>query len=85
MDDFKFSHIDKRGNKYWYSHDEINFKYLRCIEDINGDKYWYDNFAYHRIDGPAIEYVDGRKFWYLNGKKITEEEHAQLVKLKAFW
>jgi hypothetical protein len=43
----------------------------------NGDVMWCLNGKLHREDGPAIEYPDGRKSWYLNGKKLTEAEHAE--------
>ncbi len=44
----------------------------------------------HRVDGPAVDYVyndDGNviRKWFLDGQEVSEEEHARLVALKAFW
>ena len=33
----------------------------------------------HREDGPAVEWNDGTNWWYLNGKTLSEEEHATAV------
>ena len=43
----------------------------------SGNKAWYLNDELHREDGPAIEYANGVKYWYLNGKHLTEAEHAE--------
>ena len=54
----------------------------RIEVDTRGTR-WYYNSAnqLHRDDGPAIEYSDGVKPWYINGKRLTEAEINQAVKL----
>lgn len=41
-----------------------------------GTTTWYVDGKLHREDGPAIEDANGHKRWFLDGKELTEEEHA---------
>ena len=48
-----------------------------CTTLPDGTKQWHLNDKLHRADGPAIEGADGRKAWWLDGKHLTEAEHAK--------
>jgi hypothetical protein len=63
------------GDKFWYLNDELHREDGPACEYANGTKFWYLNGERHREDGPAIEY--GGKEWYLNGKELTQSEHAE--------
>ena len=54
-------------------------KYNEQYKSLN----WYLNGKPHRTDGPAIEWADGTKYWFLNGKRVTEEDHAKRTGGKA--
>jgi hypothetical protein len=52
--------------------------YIKIYE--NGDKFYYSDREMkilHREDGPAVEDAYGYKGWCLNGKRVTQEEHAK--------
>lgn len=40
---------------------------------------------FHREDGPAVILDDGDRQWWLHDIQYSEEEHAIMVALKAFW
>ena len=75
----QFIHIDKCGNKRFYSDREMTIYHREdgpAIEHANGTKYWYLNGKLHREDGPAVEWVDGDKSWFLNGVRHREDGPA---------
>jgi hypothetical protein len=84
--------IDKLGTERWIV-TEDNGEFLHrddgpALRKKNGDEHWFQYGKYHREDGPAAELANGDKYWYLNGKHIpckSQEEFAQLIRLKAFW
>jgi len=38
---------------------------------------WLLNEKPHRTDGPASIWANGSQFWYLNGREMTQTEHAR--------
>jgi hypothetical protein len=50
----------------------------RYIEFADGTKFWYQNNQLHRLDGPAVEFAGGYKGWWQNGRRLSEEEIADL-------
>lgn len=65
----------------------------QCWNYGNGTNIYYvikhpdegnDTNIFHREDGPAIILGD-RCQWWLNDINYSEEEHAIMVALKAFW
>ena len=72
---------DANGSKSWYQNDQCHRTDGPAIMWSNGNKSWWQHGLLHRADGPAIEYSDGGKAWYINGKKLTEDEFNQAVKL----
>ena len=51
-----------------------------CSVDNFGNETWKNKDGlYHRTDGPAIKFADGEKSWWLNGTKMTEQEHRNMV------
>ena len=50
-----------------------------AVEYVTGNRYWYEYGLLHRTTGPAVELASGTKFWYLDGKDLTEAEHAFAV------
>jgi len=75
----QFIHIDKYGDKYYYSDREMTIRHREdgpAVERATGDKSWYINGKRHREDGPAIEYTSGDKVWYINGECHREDGPA---------
>ena len=75
----QFIHIDKRGNKFYYSDREMTTLHRGdgpAIEWASGTKAWYLNGKYHREDGPAIEWSSGSRAWYINGELHREDGPA---------
>lgn len=48
-------------------------------EYAGGDRVYILDGKLNRVDGPAIETVEGHCEWWLNGKRMSEEEHARLT------
>jgi len=65
------------GSKFWYLNGKRHREDGPAIELADGSKFWCINDSFHREDGPAAEWSDGSKLWYLDGKRLTEEEHAK--------
>jgi len=65
------------GGKEWYLNGKRHREDGPAIEWSDGSKFWCINDSFHREDGPAAEWSDGSKKWYLDGKRLTEEEHAK--------
>ena len=75
----QFIHINKGGNKLYYSDREMTIRHREdgpAIEYTDGSKEWYLNDKRHREDGPAIEDPNGYRAWYLNGKLHREDGPA---------
>ena len=73
----QFIHIDKCGNKRYYSDREMKILHREdgpAIEYADGYKAWHLNGKRHREDGPAVEYANGSKLWLISNKRLTEEE-----------
>ena len=85
----QFIHIDKYGDKFYYSDRDMAIRHRKdgpAIEWANGDKSWYLNGKCHREDGPAIEYDDGGKEWFINGKLHREDgPAAEYVNGNKWW
>ena len=74
--------VDSYGHRFYYNNaGEWHRENGPAIISERGDKYWYQNNRLHRTDGPAVEYSYGGKDWFINGKKLTEAEFNQKVKL----
>ena len=80
--DTQYIKIDHEGNKFYYSDRAMVIRHKLngpAVEWADGDKEWSVNGTLHRGDGPAImSALNGNK-WFLNGREVTEEEHAQLT------
>jgi len=68
------------GAKSWYTNGQLNRVDGPAVEYANGEKHWYVDGRLHRVDGPAIEYARGDKYWFVDGVKVSEAEHAELIK-----
>lgn len=68
------------GTKHWYIDGKMQRIDGPAMEHTCGTKYWYINDKLHRENGPAAEYADGTKTWWLNGERMTEAEHARVIK-----
>lgn len=77
----QFIHIDKHGNKFYYSDESMAVRFRHredgpAVEWSDGSKTWYIGGKCHREDGPAIEWDDGSKEWYINGERHREDGPA---------
>jgi hypothetical protein len=73
---------ETNGHKAWLLNGEIHREDGPAYEiEIHGYKAWYLKGKLHREDGPAIEFANRKEMWYLNGKNISEEEHASQTTL----
>ena len=73
----QFIHIDKYGNKLYYSDRNMTILHREdgpAVEGINGHKEWRRNGKLNNENGPSIEWVSGFKSWHLNGEELTGEE-----------
>ena len=67
------------GIKKWYLNGKYHRKDGPAVDNAMCEE-WYINGKLHREDGPALIYKNGDCFWFVNGKKVTQEEHARLTK-----
>jgi hypothetical protein len=82
----QFIHVDRDGDKFYYSDREMTIQHREdgpAVEYADGYKAWYINGARHREDGPAFEgaspLIEGAadyKVWYINGKYHREDGPA---------
>jgi len=75
-----YIHIDKYGNKFYYSDKAMKVLHRddgHAVKYVDGDKSWWINGKLHREDGPAIECAYGSKAWYLNGEAFTEKRFKE--------
>jgi hypothetical protein len=73
----KYIHVNKYGDKFYYSDKAMTVLHRDdgpAIEHADDYKIWYINDKIHREDGPAIEYANGSKSWYLNDEALTEKQ-----------
>jgi len=72
-------YIDQVGNKRYYQNGKLHRIDGPAVIWASGETLWCFNGLWHRADGPALE------LWYIRDKRVSQEEHARLIKLKGFW
>jgi hypothetical protein len=82
MQQEKYIHIDKDGNKFCYK-DRVRTILHRldgpAIEWADESKEWCIDGKRHRLNGPAVEWADGSGEWYIDGKRLTEDQFDDLT------
>ena len=71
--------IHTGGTTSWWLNGKRHRDHGPAVIWADGSKSWYQDGHLHRTDGPAVDFTDGTKFWWLNGKRVTQEQHAKLT------
>ena len=67
------------GYQAWYLNGKCHRADGPAVTTSDGYQQWWRNYQLHRADGPAVTAPDGLQEWYLNGKRMTQAEHAEAV------
>lgn len=74
--------VDEYGaRRYYNAANQLHRDGGPAIINERRDKYWYQYNRLHRTDGPAIVWNDGDEWWYINGRRLSEDEYYQAVKV----
>jgi hypothetical protein len=67
------------GIEEWYFDGKHHRDGGPALTYADGYQEWRVHGDLHRTDGPALVHPNGTREWHLFGRKVSEEEHAEIV------